>query len=417
MDRSQPRTPRTGGSPSLLRRLNSAAVLHAIRDGGPISRAELARRVGISKPTVNEAVELLLRAGYVTEARADGETRPRRPGPRARLLEFRGDLGHVLGIDIGANKLVTLVTDLNGSVVGRERRRVRAAERRSADAMLGAVRAAAAAALDDAGVERRGLKAVGVGTPGVVDPASGRVSLAPQLGGWEGLQLGSRLRRSFPDCPILVDNEVHLSVLAERWLGAARGIDDAFFVQIGVGIGGGILIGGQLYRGAAGAAGEIGYLPLEATEEGHDGLGPFEAAAGGTAFARLGRAAAAAGGGLLARAGGDPDSIDAEVVFAAAAAGDAAARSILGELLDRLARGIAAAVVLLNPSTVILGGGIARAGERLLEPLEARIHALVPIPPLLVLSALGEDAVALGAAKLALDSVEQELFELEAVPA
>jgi predicted NBD/HSP70 family sugar kinase len=400
------------GSPSLLRRLNSVAVLRAIREQGPISRAELARVVGISKPTVNEAVEFLRRAGYVSEALADGDGQPRRPGRRARLLTFRGDLGHVLGIDIGASNIVAVVADLNGLVVARERRRVRAAERRTAGALLDAARAVAGQALDGSGIQSAELRAVGVGTPGIVDPTSGRVTLAPQLGGWEGLQLGRRVARWF-GCPILVDNEVHLSLLAERWRGAARGIDNALFVQIGVGIGGGILIGGDVYRGAHGAAGEIGYLPL--FEARGDGLGPFEAAAGGTAYATLGRTAARPGGLLLALADGDPEAIDAEIVFAAAASGDRAARRVLDELLERLARGVAAALVVLNPSTLIVGGGVSRAGDALLEPLADRLRALVPLPPRVVLSELGDEAVALGAAKLALNAVEEQLFELEAV--
>jgi predicted NBD/HSP70 family sugar kinase len=400
------------GSPSLLRRLNSVAVLRAIRERGPISRTELARLVGISKPTVNEAVELLRRAGYVSETLADGDGQPRRPGRRARLLTFRGDLGHVLGIDIGASNVVAVVADLNGVVVARERRRVRAAERRSARALLAAARAVADQALGGVSVRRGELRAVGVGTPGIVDPTSGRVTLAPQLGGWEGIALGRRVGQWF-DCTVLVDNEVHLSLLAERWRGVAQGIDNALFVQIGVGIGGGILIGGDVYRGADGAAGEIGYLPL--FEAGGAGLGPFEAAAGGTAYAELGRGAARPGGALLELAGGDSEAIDAEVVFAAAARGDAGAKKVLEELLDRLARGVAAALVVLNPSTLIVGGGLSRAGGALLEPLEERIRALVPLPPRVVLSELGDESVALGAAKLALDVVEQQLFELEAV--
>ena len=403
-------SPLPAGSPSLLRRLNSVAVLRTIRERGPISRTELARVVGISKPTVNEAVELLRRAGYVSETLAESDGQPRRPGRRARLLAFRGDLGHVLGIDIGASNVVAVVADLNGVVVGRERRRVRAAERRSARALLAAARAVADQALGAVGVRADELRAVGVGTPGIVDPASGRVTLAPQLGGWEGIPLGRRVGRWF-GCPILVDNEVHLSLLAERWRGAARGVDDALLVQIGVGIGGGILIGGDVYRGADGAAGEIGYLPL--FEAGGEGLGPFEAAAGGTAYAELGRGAARPGSALLELAGGDSEAIDAEVVFAAAARGDPGAQRVLEQLLDRLARGVAAALVVLNPSTLIVGGGLSRAGGALLEPLEERLRALVPLPPRVVLSELGDESVALGAAKLALDVVEQQLFELE----
>jgi predicted NBD/HSP70 family sugar kinase len=378
------------GSPGLLRRLNSAAVLHAVRADGPVSRAELARVTGLSKPTVNAAVELLLEQGYVSE---DGEASSGRPGRRPRLLRFASGLGHVLGIDIGANKVLVLVADLSGEVLATERRRT------EPGALLEQVEEAAAAAL--AAAEVSALNAVGVGTPGVVDPVSGRVSLAPQLPGWEGIELGSRLEPAF-GCPVLVDNEVRLSLLAERWRGAAQEIDDAFFVQIGIGIGGGVLFGGKVYRGAGGAAGEIGYLPLFDEEEASDGLGPFEHAAGGTAFARLAQKA-----GLAA--------VDAETVFAAAAAGDATAIEVLETLLDRLARGIAAAIVVLNPATVIIGGGISRAGEQLRGPLEQRIRALVPVPPRIILSQLGDEAVALGGVRLALQQVEQTLFDFAAL--
>ena len=379
------------GSPGLLRRLNSAAVLHAVRADGPVSRSELARATGLSKPTVNAAVELLLEQGYVSE---DGEAASGRPGRRPRLLRFASGLGHVLGIDIGANKVLVLVADLGGDVLATERRRS------EPDALLELVEDAAAEALLAAGVGPESLKAVGVGTPGVVDPVSGRVTLAPQLPGWEGIELGARLEPSFA-CPVLVDNEVRLSLLAERWRGAAQEIDDAFFVQIGIGIGGGVLFGGEVYRGASGAAGEIGYLPLF-DDEPSDGLGPFEHAAGGSAFARLAQRA-----GLAA--------VDAETVFAAAAAGDAVATQVLETLLDRLARGIAAAIVVLNPATVIVGGGISRAGEQLRGPLEQRIRALVPVPPRVILSQLGDEAVALGGVRLALQTVEHALFDFAAL--
>src|SRR5206468_4508277 len=189
---------------------------------------------------------------------------------------------HVLGIDIGANKVLVLAADLAGNVLARERRKT---GKRQSDALLALVEDAAADALHAAGLDGESLKAVGVGTPGVVDPVSGRVTLAPQLAGWEGIELGARLEPAF-GCPVVVDNEVRLSLLAERWRGAAQEIDDAFFVQIGIGIGGGVLFGGEVYRGASGAAGEIGYLPLF-DDEPSDGLGPFEHAAGGSAFARL----------------------------------------------------------------------------------------------------------------------------------
>ena len=392
-----------------MRQLNSALVLRAIRQAGATTRTEIRRATGLSKPTVHEVVDSLLRTGYLTESAAgDGA---RRPGPRARVLTFRADLGHVLGIDIGANKLLVLAADLDGEIVASERRRTNGVG--SADEVLNEVTATAEAALARAGISRAQLRGVGVGTPGVVDPDSGVITLAPQLPGWEGINLRERLSRSFA-CPVLVENEAHLSVLAERRRGAAVGVEEAVCIQIGVGVGAGILSGGNLYRGADGAAGEIGYLPLPDVEEepAADGLGPFERAAGGSAFARLGRRAASGDEGAQLRtlAGGDPGAVDAEVVFEAARRGDEAAASVLDELVRRLARGIACVVAVLNPATVIIGGGLSRAGTLLLEPLQEHVAALVPVPPRLVLSSLGDESVALGAVQLAIQSVEDELF-------
>jgi predicted NBD/HSP70 family sugar kinase len=405
------------GSPALLRRLNLAAVLRTIRAKGPISRTELARGTSLSKPTVNGAVELLLEQGYIVEGGDGPGTRPPQPGRRPRLLRFAGAIGNVLGIDIGADKVLVLVADLAGEVLSVERRKTGPRERRDPDKLLALVADAAARALETAEVPRERLKAVGVGTPGVVDPASGRVTLAPQLGGWDGIRLASRLEPVFP-CPIVVDNEVRLSLLAEQWRGAAHGIDDALLVQIGVAIGSSLLLGGQIDRGADGAAGEIGYLPLFEDGEPREGFGPFEHAVGGAAIARIAQKAAVAAGGataLLELAGGDPAGIDAETVFHAAALNDAVAKEVLEEFLDRLARGIAAVIVVLNPAVVIVGGGVSRAGVSLLEPLKYKIEALVPVAPRVILSQLSDESAALGGVRLALQEVDRTLFDFVAL--
>src|SRR5437016_11128396 len=202
------------GSPGLLRRLNSAAVLHAVRADGPVSRSDLARATGLSKPTVNAAVELLMEQGYVSE---DGEAASGRPGRRPRLLRFASGLGHVLGVDIGANKVLVLVADLAGHVLATERRRS------EPTALLELVEDAATHALAAAGVAPESVKAVGVGTPGVVDPISGRVTLAPQLPGWGGIEHGARLRPLVAR-PVWAHNDVRLSPAAEAWPGAAAEI-------------------------------------------------------------------------------------------------------------------------------------------------------------------------------------------------
>jgi predicted NBD/HSP70 family sugar kinase len=405
-------------STSMLRRMNSALILDVIRSQGPLSRTEIARATGLSKPTVNDVVGLLIDATYVRESvGADGDrSRPRRPGPRARLLTFRADLGHVLGLDIGADKAVAAVADLSGRILATERRRVTGKARAGEAVLLHELEQAGRTALATAGVAPATLRAVGVGTPGVVEPGTGRIALAPQLEGWEGLELGCELGAVF-ECPVFVDNETNLSLLAELWKGAAVGARDALYVQVGVGIGGAILIAGEIYGGHSGAAGEIGYLlGDEDPEPPRYGSGPFEWSAGARAYARLGARAAAGPEGALLRelAGGEPERVSAETVFAAAARGCPASAGIVDTLTGRLGRGIANAVTVLDPELVILGGGVANAGEALRGPVGRAVRALAPSAPDVLLSALGDESVALGAVRLAMNRADERIFAFSA---
>ena len=408
--------PRRPASPSVLRRLNSTLVLETIRQDGPRSRAALARATGLSKPTVNQVVELLLERGFVEET-ADAADGPRRPGPRARHLRFRAEIGHVLGIDIGSDKTLALVSDLSGRIVASARREL--SGRAGRDAVLAAAVAVAEDAVAVAGLRREDIRVAGVGTPGVVDPASGRISLAPQIAGWDGLELGRHLE-DLLGCPVVADNEARLSLLAECWRGAAGAVQHVAYVQVGIGIGGALLLEGRLYRGKSGAAGEISYL-LDVQDADDDApgdtpTGSFERVAGGRAYARLGAAAAAGPGGALLRrlAGGDPAAVSAQTVFAAAARGDASAQRIVDELTTRLGRGVANVATVVDPELVVLGGGIANAGAALLEPVARIVREAVPFPPPIVLSELGDDVAALGAVRQALDAADELLFTFEA---
>jgi predicted NBD/HSP70 family sugar kinase len=260
------------------------------------------------------------------------------------------------------------------------------------------------------------IEAVSVGTPGVVDPATSRVSLAPQIEGWEGVDIVAAMRDVLP-CRVIVDSEVQLSVLAERWTGAGKGIDDVVYINVGIGIAAGILLNGVRLRGAHGAAGEIGYMPVGTRQDnvGLGYLGALEQAAGGGAYAALGAAAAREPGGatILKLAGGAPDDVDAEVVFQAAALGDRAANSIIDELVGRLARGVAAVAAVVDPSVVIIGGGVSRAGEPLLARLRSGVGSYLPRPPRLLLSTLGEEAVAIGAVLAGIEDWEDRAFAHE----
>jgi glucokinase len=396
------------GSPALMRRINAARVLHEIRTSGPVSRADLTRITGLSAPTVTNVVKYLWASGHVrplTQARSDG----RRP----TLYEFCADLHSVLGVDIGADKLMIVLADLDGQVLGRRRRDTSRLRKLGPDELLRLVRDTAVELMAEHEVADGDLLAVGVGTPGVVS-TGGVVTIAPQLDGWEGLDLRARLAELF-GCRVYVEREVILSLLAEQWVGVAQNLDDALFVQLGIGVGAALLLNGNAYRGADGGAGEIGLMPLQGGRHARviAGYGLFESVTGGAALAREGAAAARTtnGAAMLAIADGDSTAVSAAVVFEAAAAGDRAASMIVNEALTILAQGIASLVCALNPRAVILSGGMSRAGDKLLRrPLEAKVAALVPFPPMFLTSTVGEEAVALGAIRRVTQTLEQDLI-------
>ncbi|MEU5609800.1 ROK family protein [Streptomyces sparsogenes] len=417
----------TGGDPSLLRRINSAVVLHALRaatvspDGpepgegtgpgpaagsladpltrplaGPLTdltadRApgcatltDLTRVTGLSRPTVEGVVEGLAAEGLVVEVPAE-EGGVRRQGRPARRFRFRAEAGHLLGIEIGAHRVAALLSDLDGRPLGSAVREV--SEKASADERLERIRTAVADLLRRAGVARYSLRAVGVGSPGIVE-ADGTVHLCTALPGWTGLRLGERLRRSFR-CPVLVENDANTAAVAEHWKGAAVGSDDVVFVLAGLSPGAGSLIGGRLHRGFGGAAGEIGALHL------------------------LGREATPEE--VLSTTGEPLNPLDEDQVahiLALADAGDTHARAAVDRFVRRLVHDVAALVLALDPEVVVVGGW-ATGLDGVLGPLRDELARYCLRPPQVTQSLLGEAAVVTGALRLALDHVEKELFAVE----
>lgn len=392
------------GSPALLRRINSVRVLTELRSGGPRSRSELARQTGLSRPTVSAVIADLEQAGYVVPALEGPGGAIGRP---ARPFAFSADHKFVVGVDIGAHKIVMLLANLNGEVVTQRHSDSRGIGRRGSSAVIEHLAAEADALLREAQLSRRDLLKVVAGTPGVVSP-TGTIELAPQLPGWDATDLEGVLASIF-QCPTTVDRETYLSLLAEQWLGQAQKLDDAIYLQIGVGVGAAFLLNGRIYRGMCGAAGEIGLMPLGG--QAADGFGPFESAVGGGAFARAGRdlALTPAGSTLLRIAGGNIEAVDASMVFAAAMEGDSNAASIIDRIIDHLALGVASLVCALNPRAIIVAGGLSLAGNALLKPLEQKVANNVPYPPVFIQSDLGDLAVALGAIRLATQDIEEQL--------
>lgn len=373
----------TGGDPSLLRRINSAVVLHALRATDCATLTEITRVTGLSRPTVEGVVEDLIGAGLVVEKAA--EEAARRQGRPARRFRFRAEAGHLLGLEIGAHRVAVLLADLDGRVLGAQAKDVD--ESAPADERLERLRTAVAELLRRAGVPRSSLRAVGVGTPGIVE-ADGTVRLGTALPEWTGLRLGERLSRSFK-CPVLVENDANAAAVAEHWKGSATESDDVVFVLAGLSPGAGSLIGGRLHRGYGGAAGEIGALHL------------------------LGRGVTPET--LLSTTDEPLHPLDEQAVaevFTQARRGDQQARAAVERFLQRLVHDVAALVLALDPELVVIGGWAAGL-DGVLEPLRRELARYCLRPPKVALSLLGEAVVATGALRLALDHVEEQLFAVE----
>src|ERR1700749_3262242 len=330
--------------PSLIRAMNEQLLLEHIRQRGPCSRAELARVSGLSKPTVSLALDNVERAGLV---RIAGQ-RTGVPGRSARLYEIRPDAGLVLGLDIGHEYVRGAIADLSGEIRARQSMRAHATSVRSRVAELVGL---ADLLCESVGVARSAITQTVIGSPGVSDPRRNAMKLTGGLRGWDRPAALAGLREAFGPS-LVMENDVDAAALAERALGHGREVDHFAFVHIGTGIGMGLVLGGQLLRGAHGVAGEIAFMPLS----GGAGTDEQEARKRGT----LEAAASAAGIVRAARRGGMRGPGFARRGLEAASGGDRLAGTLRGEEGRPLAKTICAGGTLGDPDLIVLGGGIGR---------------------------------------------------------
>ena len=366
--------PGTPAGPQLIRALNEELLLARIRGAGNISRAELARLTGLSKPTVSLALTNLERAGLV---RASG-VRTGTPGPNAVLYEIRPEAGYVLALDVGREYVRGALADVAGNVRARDSVATRAKTRRGRVSELARLAERLCGRL---GLSRADVVQTVLGSPGVYDPRRDALSLAAALEGWEDPQLPADLRAEFGDS-ILIENDVDAAAMAEQAHGHGRDVESFAFVSIGTGIGLGLVLDGRLRRGVHGAAGEIAYLPLETP-----GADPDDVRRRGG----LEAAASAAGVVYAARRVG-LEVTTARDVFAAAEAGDERAAQVVEDKARVIARAVCSVVAVVDPEVVVLGGGIGKAAG-LVDAVRAQLAGLAPVPVDLRVSALGAESV------------------------
>ena len=306
------------------------------------------------------------------------------------------------GVDVGGTKIAGGVVDRDGQILAHT----------TVDSPAEHVEAIEEAIVDLVTSLRaeHQIEAVGVGAAGYVDRSRSTVLFAPNLA-WREVNLRAELEPRL-DLPVVIENDANAAAWGEFTYGAGHDVDDLLLVTVGTGVGGGLVLDGELYRGAFGVGGEVGHLRVVRDGQlcGCGKHGCFEQYASGSALVRNARAAAASGGhaadALVDRAGGDPHAIDGPMITQAAQEGDAFAIEQLASLGRWLGEGIAALATVLDPAAVAVGGGVGDAGDLILDPLReafARHLSGLPHRPLAEIRAatLGNRAGLIGAADLA----------------
>lgn len=382
---------RLPGTPRLLRALNDRAALDLLISRGPLTRAQLGELTGLSKVTASQLVERLERRGLVTRV---GEQAGGR-GPNAQLYAVRPGSAHAVGVDVGPNRVVAACADITGAVIGRVE-----VSTRDTDDPVGVVHNAVVQAANTAHARLPTVRRVVLGTPGLVDPATGDITFAFNLPRWHRGLLAAL--RDDLRVPVVFENDVNLAAVAEAYSGAAEGVDDFVLVWAGVGLGLAIVLNGRLHHGSTGAAGEIGYLPVPGAQiprgVSRRAKPPFQQIAGAEAVR------------AVAREHGFRGATAADAVRAAVAGGTAG-DPLLDELAGRLALGVASTCVVLDPPLVVLAGDIGQAGgAALADRVQREVAAITLVTPRVVVTRVTEEPVLQGALRIALDAVRDEVF-------
>lgn len=392
----------TAATPQLLRRVNAEAILLVMRSTTAVTVTELIEATGLTRATVIAVCEDLEQRGWVRELPNQRDFGGYQKGRPARRFELNERAGYVLGVDVGVAKTTVVVADLRGTLQGRASQPFRSAEIPATE-RIEVIDRTAIAALEDAGASPQDVMSVCVGIAAPVD-RKGDVLVTQSF--WGKFDVG--LRSALTDLHgwnVLLENDANLAALGERWRGSAVGIDDVVVILASERFGSGVIEDGRLLRGSGGGFGEMAYLDLV------EGVGdPFGIASLARRWAAEALASPAK---TTLRPSAPGTEVEAEDVFAAAAAGDAVALAILDRLSDRVARVVATVSTMVNPELVVIGGGVAKSAGVLLESVAERLPQLTATPPRLAASPLGDAIVTVGAVRRALDHVEANWLEME----
>ncbi len=352
-----------------VKNLNKHVIIDMIRFApGGVTRAELARQMGLTRAAVSVTINDLVASGLVRDAEAlqAGIHKP-------TLLEINPGYGFVVGIDMGATHVTLILTDFSG-----REHKVLDAPIKIVDGpkvCLAQLDLHLKALLESTGLGLEQITAIGIGVPGPVVEETGTVSGPPIMPGWDGFPIRDFLQEQW-NCHVILGNDADLGALGEWAFGVARNERDVAYIKVGTGIGCGLLINGQIYSGVTGSAGEIGHITID--ENGPvcpcGNRGCLEAMAGGRAIAHRAIESIRRGQRTLLTEIQPVDQITSQDVISAARRGDLFAQHLMIDAGSHLGTAVAGLVNLFNPGMVVIGGGLAQVGDLLLEPIRQSVQ-------------------------------------------
>ena len=386
-------------------RVQAEIMAYVRAEAGPISRARLIEALNSSRGKISAEVTRLIEKGLLAEkglAQSDG-------GRRSSLLGISPSAGLIAAVDIGATSIDVALTTLGSELLAR--RGEPADVRDGPLSTLDRVKFLLSELLDEQAANARDVLAIGVGVPGPVEQASGLLTVPPIMPGWDRFPIREAFAGEYA-APVFVDNDVNVMALGEHWGGVAKGVDDMMFVKIGTGIGSGIIIGGLLHRGTQGCAGDFGHICVDP-----DGplctcgnAGCLEALAAAPAIVLQAERCAREGESpLLMALLREKGELTMKVVGEAARRGDYCALTIIRKSGRLIGQTLASAVNVVNPSMIVIGGGVSRVGNALLAEVRSAVYqrslplATRNLP--IVMSELDDVAGVVGASAMAAGEV------------
>lgn len=389
----------------LMKEINQSIVLNIIRNYGPISRADVAKKTKLSSTTVSTLVDDLIKQEYLEEI-GEGESSG---GRRPILLKFNPASHFVIGVELEGRNISVAVTDLKINIINKSTEEIKNTDESSVvDEIINLVRQT----IEKSGAKFEEIVGMGVGATGLIDTERGIIRQAVNLN-WKNVPLKNLIEDRFDEIPIYIDNIANVAALGEKWAGAGKEVKNLIYIRIGTGIGAGIVLNGTIYQGSNGNAGEIGHMTVEPNGPrckcGNRGC--LEVLASGSAIAKRAITEILGGTDTLIKelTNGSIEQITAKIVAEAAKMGDKLSLEIWEEIGEYLGIAIANLINMYNPEIIIIGGGVAQAGGLLFVSIKRTVKKRVLPGPgkivKIVPAKLGENVSTIGAASLALEKI------------